>query len=393
MRILHVTRETSGDRRFGIGRSLLPVIEALQSLGHEARYLTQEDLGPRSRAALPRLAQALRVGAGLAFGDAGRAMALAWAERLNIGRLAAKLARAQRFDIVHLHDPWMAWGFQRARLVHPSPRALRWGLTEHGFGSYADATHEEGLPTTARLLRRLRQLEAAVLRGADWVLCPTEAARQQLARDLALPQPKPHWYAAHHARPVLHLPSRAQARKALGLAENLPMVLAVGRINPVKRLEQIVRACMRLSRRLRLVLLAAGGDAAPLHALASNAPQMELEVRLAEDIGPYLAAADLYVSAALNESFGLANLEALVAGLPCVCTAVGGVPEVSGGAAWLVPGGDEGLEDCIGQAIQALLDEPGQRQWWAAAAGRRAAVWPSALTVAQRYEAIYRGLA
>ena len=213
MRILHVTRETAGDRRFGIGRSLLPVTDALQALGHDVRYLTQEDLGPRALAALPRLAAALHVAAGLAFGDAGRAMALAWAERLNVGRLAAKVARTARVDVVHLHDPWIAWGYRRACLLHRAPQAVRWGLTEHGFGCYADATREEGLPYTPALLRWLRRLEMRVVRESDWVVCPTDAARWQLARDLAWTRPLRTWHAIPHARPRLVLPDGTAARQ------------------------------------------------------------------------------------------------------------------------------------------------------------------------------------
>ena len=105
-----------------------------------------------------------------------------------------------------------------------------------------------------------------------------------------------------------------------------------------------------------------------------------------------MAAADLYVSAARNESFGLANLEAMVAGLPMVCTAVGGVPEVTGGTAWLVPGGDDGLAAQLAEAIQALLEKATLRQWLAAAARRRGAAWPTGVEVARRYEAVYRGV-
>jgi glycosyltransferase involved in cell wall biosynthesis len=393
MRILHVTRETAGDRRFGLGKSLLPVCQALTAAGHEVRYVTQEDLGPRARAAMPRLTAALRLGAGAGFGDAGRDLASAWAERINVGRLAAKMARTEGYTVVHLHDPWIAWGFRQASLLHRSPHSLRWGFTEHGFGSYADATHEEGVRYTPRLMSWLRRLEARVAAAADWVVCPTAAGRLQLARDLARPNPPPSWHVVPHARPVLNLSERLPARQALGLAEDTPLVLAVGRINPVKRLDRIVAACVRLSRPLRLVLLAGPGDAAALRAMAAAAPQLQLDILLADDVGPYLSAADVYVSAARNESFGLANLEGLVAGLPCVCTAVGGVPEVMGNAAWLLAAGDDGLDADLGTAIAALLGDAPRRRAYAAAALARGTSWPTAEQIGSRYEAVYRGVA
>ena len=358
------------------------------------QYLTQEDLGPRSRAALQPLARTLRTAARLAFGDVGHTVGLAWAERLNIGRVAALLARRGHFDIVHLHDPWMAWGYLRASLLHRQPATLRWGFTEHGFGSYANATSEEGLPCTPHMMRWLRRLEAGITRRAHWVVCPTESARQQLARDLSCTAPLRSWHAVPHPRPVLTIPQRGMARAAQGMADDCLQVLAVGRINPVKRLEAIVRACLLSGRPMRLTLLAGGGDAAPLHAMvpAAGQPELELEIRQVDDVGPYLASADIYMSAARNESFGMANLEALVAGLPSICTAVGGVPEVVGAAAWLVPGGDDELPRHLAQSLVALVDDAPLRQRLAKAALQRGIDWPDAARIGERYEAIYRGL-
>jgi len=393
VRILHVTRETAGDRRFGIGRSLLPVCEALQERGHVVQYLTQEDLAPASHAALQPLARWLGRLGGLYFGDVAQDVALAWAERLNIGRVAALVARRQRFDIVHLHDPWMAWGYRQASRVFRQAGTLRWGFTEHGFGAYANATWEEGLPCTPKLMRWLRRLEAGVAARADFVLCPTVSARTQLARDLSLTEAPAHWSVVPHPQPALSLPARQVARQALGLPDETLHVLAIGRINPVKRLDAIVRACRQLHRPLRLTLLAGGGDPAPLHALAAGAPGLALQVLVADDVGPYLAAADVYVSAALNESFGMANLEAMLAGLPSVCTAVGGVPEVTGGAVWLVPGADAQLIEQLAQALAALADDPPLRLRLATAAAQRGNNWPRAAEIGERYEALYRSLA
>ena len=403
MRILHVTRETAGDRRFGLGRSLLPVTDALRSRGHEVRYLTQEDLTPRAQALVGRLAHGLGQTLGPFYGDAARVSALAWAERINIGRLAAKLAGREGWEVVHLHDPWMAWAYRRAWAWHGPRPGTRWGFTQHGFGCFAQATMEEGLPYSPALLRHMRGLEQAVVRQAHWVVCPTEDSRQQLARDLVWLQPPPHWHAIPHSKPLWTLPARAVARQALGLAEGQTLVLAMGRINPVKRLQQIVQACAAIppvsgvaslpSQPLRLVLLAADGDESSLRACAARAPHIELQITFVEDVKPYLAAADVYMSASRNESFGLANLEAMIAGLPMLCTAVGGVPEVTGGAAWLVPGGEEGLVTRLTAALHALLSDPLQRQTLATAAHQRGAAWPTADAIAERYEHVYLGRA
>ncbi len=393
MRILHVTREVASDRRFGIGRSLSPVVEALQAAGHIVRYLTQEDQGPRAREWQRRWTLRLAPLAQRWLGPAGGTLAAIWIERLNMGRLAAKVVANSPVDVVHLHDPWTAWGFRLARLVHRGA-PCRWGLTEHGFGAYTDAIREEGVPFSARLLRLHRRLEARILRAAQWVICPSAAAVAQLARDLGLPAAPAHWHGVPHARPQLALPARDAARAALGWAGEACQVLAVGRLNPVKRFEALVQACLRLQRPVRLTILGEG-DPAPLQRLVDEAaaPQLALQVAVVDDVAPYLSGADLYVSTALNESFGMANLEALVAGLPAICTAVGSVPEVTGGRAWLVPGSGPGWIDDLAAAIGELIDDPRRRQAMGQAAARHAAAWPDAAAIGQRYEAIYQGLA
>jgi glycosyltransferase involved in cell wall biosynthesis len=291
-------------------------------------------------------------------------------------------------DVVHLHDPWMAGGFRLAR-----GGRLRWGVSEHGFGAYTDAVAEEGVPYRPALLRWHRRQEARVLAAAGFVICPTQSARAQLARDLVLPAPGAHWHAVPHARPAQQLPARAAARQALGWAAESTQLLAIGRINPVKRFDALVRACVQLNRPLHLTLLGEG-DAAPLQALATQGAQLRLTVAAVDDVAPYLAAADLYISSSRNESFGIANLEALAAGLPALCTAVGSVPEVVGAGAALVSGADgdppADLPAALAQAIADLLDDPGRRQQLAAAGRQRAQAWPDADAVAARLEAIYR---
>lgn len=389
MRILHVTRELHEDRRYGLGRSLDPVLQALQQAGHELSYLTQEQLGQRARELQQRWVRRLLPLARWLFGVPGELQVHLWLERLNMGRLAAHVAAKTRADIVHLHDPWIGWGFRIGRLIYGA-RSSRWGITQHGFGCYTDAIREEGVPYTARLTRLNRRMEASVLRAADWVVCPTAAARAQLARDMGLPEIPAHWQVVPHAQPQLALPSRAAARQQLGWRSEDWHVLAVGRINPVKRMELVVRVCLQMGRTMRLTILGPG-DASALHALvdAEAGAKLQLEVLTVDDVTPYLAAADVYVSTSLNESFGIANLEALAAGVPAICTAVGGVPEVTGGSAWLLPPAEPALGHALRRALRELQDSPQQRRHWADAGARHARQWPDAQQVAQRYEAIY----
>jgi len=241
VRILQVTRETGTDRRYGIGRSLSPAIRALVEMGHEVRYLTQDDQTPRSSRLQHEWTDRLGRWTRRLWGPAPAVLVAVWLERLNMGRLAAKLAHQIRADVVHMHDPLIAWGFRLARVRYRSG-ALRWGLSQHGFGAYSDAIGEEGVPYTPALLRWQRRMETRILEAADFVICPTQSGCRQLARDLALPAPAPHWHVVPHAQPVLDLPGREDARRALGWKEETFHVLAIGRLNTVKRFDRLVRA-------------------------------------------------------------------------------------------------------------------------------------------------------
>jgi glycosyltransferase involved in cell wall biosynthesis len=109
-------------------------------------------------------------------------------------------------------------------------------------------------------------------------------------------------------------------------------------------------------------------------------------VNSTHEMEPQYHAADVYMSASSTESFGLANLEALCAGLPAICSAVGGVPEVVGDGGWLVPN-DVGT---LSRALSALVDDVALRSMWAKRALARAAQWPLAAEIAQSYVAIYQ---
>ena len=386
--VLMVTREMSGDRRYGLGRSLMPIVDALTSKGWRVRYLCQEDLAAASKDSRNRWLGRLRQLPGVASRPPVQQVLGALAERVQMGWLAAHTARDEGYTAVHLHDPWLGLGFWLGckRLGLPS---VRWGITEHGFGCYSRATHEDGLLQGPRLQRWLRQLEAFVLRRAHWVTAPTQLALDQLARDLALPFNPPHWHAISHAAPVMALKPREAACHSLGWSSKDFHVLGVGRLVPLKRFDILVAACASLAHRypsLHLHLLG-DGDRAGLQRVADVAGFGDrIHFAMVDDVQPYYAAADAYVSTSVTESFGLANFEALIAGLPCICTAVGGVPEVMGNGAWLIPVDQRALE----AALDALIGQPAQRQALAARAAAQAVQAPNLEWVVEQYVRLFQ---
>lgn len=384
-----VTREWSGDRRYGVGKSLMPVVDALVHRGWRVRYLCQEDIPPAMAEGRKAWVTRLNKLPGIVGAAHRQQILAAMAERLQMGWFAARTTRHEGFTKVHLHDPWLAFGFWLGLKVLRL-RNVRWGFTEHGFGCYSRATHEDGLTQGPRIQRWLRRLEAFTLGAANWVVAPTQLALNQLARDLGLPFNPSHWRVIPHAAPPIVELNLAQARKILGWRADEFHVLGIGRLVPLKRFDILIGACAGLARRypavqLHLHLLG-DGDQAALQQMAEAAGFGDrIHFALVDDVRPYLAAADVYASASVTESFGLANYEALVAGLPCVCTAVGGVPEVMGEAAWLIPVD----QDAMSRALEELICKPEQRQALSARAVGQSLRAPTLARVTDHYAELF----
>lgn len=385
--VLMVTREHASDRRYGLGRSLSTVVNELRGRGISVQYLCQADLPDSHIEHRDKAFHLLSVLPGVKGYPIRVNILYAWIERLVMGWYAAEVTRRERLQRVHLHDPWLAVGFWLgAKLL--CRHHLRWGLTEHGYGSYSRATHEDGLTQGPRARRVLRRIEALVLDAADWVIVPTRLALNRLAEDLEMASVPSHWRVLPHACRRITRWEKAAARAALGWEPHALYVLAVGRIVPLKRFERLLEACLRLAPGfpgLRLCLLGEGGE--DLRQMADGSGRGEiLQIVTTDDVSPYLAATDVYVSTSSTESFGLSNLEAICAGVPSICTAVGGVPEVVGNGAYLIR---DDLSD-LSEVLNLFLSSSKVRSRWTDLALEHAEAWPSIREVGDGYVEIYR---
>ena len=173
------------------------------------------------------------------------------------------------------------------------------------------------------------------------------------------------------------------ARRRLGLPADADVLLFVGRIQPLKAPDVLLRAVERMLvqepwRRDRLVVSVVGGPS------GSGVERPEELQKLAGELGisdvvsfhppasrPVLAdwyrAADLVAVPSFSESFGLVAVEAQACGTPVVAADVGGLRTVvrDGETGLLVPGHDPGPWS---RALAALVDAPDVRDRMAAAA-------------------------
>jgi D-inositol-3-phosphate glycosyltransferase len=168
----------------------------------------------------------------------------------------------------------------------------------------------------------------------------------------------------------------ADARARLGLTADADVLLFVGRIQPLKAPDVLLRAADALlrrdpSRRSRLVVAVVGGPSGSglehPTALADLADALGLSdvVRFVppvhrDELADWYAAATLVCVPSYNESFGLVAVEAQAVGTPVVAAAVGGLTTAvaDGISGVLVDGHDP--ED-YARVFERIIDSPGLR--------------------------------
>jgi glycosyltransferase involved in cell wall biosynthesis len=111
---------------------------------------------------------------------------------------------------------------------------------------------------------------------------------------------------------------------------------------------------------------------------------------LRSDVPELLNAADVFVLSSDYEGNPLAVMEAMAAGKPMVCTAVGGVPElVEDGCGLLVPPQDA---QALSKAMSNMLENPKARKFMGEKSARRAVERFDLRAMTEAYEDLYRSL-
>ncbi|WP_411106280.1 glycosyltransferase family 4 protein [Streptomyces sp. cmx-4-9] len=273
--------------------------------------------------------------------------------------VSALRAACAAADVVHAHGVRAGMRAALALRGHRTPLVVSW----HGDGPAARGA----LGRLAGLLERRVAKAAAVVLGAS--SDQVDQARLRGARDARL---APVAVPAAPAAPD----EAAKARAELGAVER-PLLVAVGSLVPHRGYSVLLDAAREWRDLDPSPLLVIAGEG-PLRAGLSRRIEAEaLPVRLLgrrRDAARLLAAADVAVLPSRWEPRALLAQEALRAGVALVATEVGGVPELVGDAAVLVPYGDPGA---LARAVSALLADPGRRADLAAAGRIQAATWPS----------------
>ncbi len=274
-------------------------------------------------------------------------------------------AEPGRYDLVHSHYwlsgqvGWLAserWGVPLVHTAHTLAKVKNLALAD------------DDVPEP---LRRVVG-EEQVVSAADRLVANTVDEARQLVE----------LYGAEPGRVVTVAPgvdvdhfspaSPAAARARLGVPEDAVVLLFVGRLQPLKAPDVLLRAARRLLERApelrsRLLVAVVGGPSGNgqdeperLRALAAGLGlpvRFEPPVDLAR-LRDWYRAADVVAVPSHNESFGLVALEAQACGTPVVATDVGGLrTTVDHGRSGVLVAGHDAWDWAAG-LHQALLSRP-----------------------------------
>ncbi|MFF3207853.1 glycosyltransferase family 4 protein [Streptomyces sp. NPDC002962] len=280
------------------------------------------------------------------------------------GSVATLRAACTDADLVHAHGLHASFRAVLALSGRRTPLIVTWHNRAHAEGARAHL---------------LRLLERRVARTATVVLGTTsdlvDRARRTGARDarlaaVALSRPRRTEGNEESDRP----PSKLRAE--LG-AIGRPLFTAAGPLDGLRGHDLLLDAA-RVWRGLDPVPLVVVAGEGPRRAeLQRRIEDEELPVRLLgrrDDVGELLAAADLALLPGGGESRSVLAQEALHARVPLVAARTGGIRELVGDAAELVPPHDP---EAFAAAAVRLLDDPGRAERLRDLGTRQAAGWPT----------------
>jgi glycosyltransferase involved in cell wall biosynthesis len=230
-----------------------------------------------------------------------------------------------------------------------------------------------------------RFVERALARRARRIVAISEAVRRFSVDHVGLPAAKVE--VVHYG--LDSLPEPWGENPPLPLPEGAPLLLCVARLAPQKGVDVAIRALASIPDAVLLVL-GEGRERDRLEAVAQErgvAERVLMPGRVG-DVAALYRRADVLVHPARWEGFGLAMLEAMLAGKPVVAAHAASAPEivVDGRTGVLVPPDDP---DALARAVSSLLGDPSRRQIYGTLALARARAEFSVGRMGARTVAVY----
>jgi N-acetyl-alpha-D-glucosaminyl L-malate synthase BshA len=303
---------------------------------------------------------------------------------LSLANRIVQVARESKLDIIHAHYavPHATAAFLSRQILSGNGQGPRVVTTLHG----TDITLVGSDPSYSRIV-------AFSIEQSDAVTAVSNSLRASTYAELGVKHPIaviPNFLdcAIHRRR------SRPDLRKRFSGGDDATKVIVhVSNFRPVKRVDAVVSIFDRIQKQTpaRLLLVGDGPDLAMAQQMARDLGIGALvdAVGAQEEVVPLLSVADLFLLPSVQESFGLAALEAMACEVPVIASRVGGLPEVieHGISGFLHP--PDAIDEMAASGV-ALLKDPALHRSVAQAACRRARSEFCVERVVPMYEACYR---
>ncbi len=302
------------------------------------------------------------------------------AKNLPLILRARGVLAAARLDVIHFHGGRL--GFMYGPIVAGwlagIPRRI---LTAHSLV-------EERAPVQ-------RWIEGRLLRRVDAIVAISEAVKEDLVSKKAAVRENvmviPNGIDA--AEFQISARARSAARAALGVPDESPVVGMVGRLDPAKGVDLLIRAAAVMRRQvphLRIVLIGAGPAENDIQRLARAHAVSDIVyfAGYRKDARQLMHALDLLVLASRHEGQSLSLLEAMACGKAVVAANVGGIPGVllDGVTGLLFPSENAAA---LAHAVVKLLADPKKREEMGRAGRRRVERDFSQAEMLERTAALY----
>jgi len=200
-------------------------------------------------------------------------------------------------------------------------------------------------PRYARLLKEVLRDAACAFANGPTLAKTAEALTGQPVRSLSI---------GVSADRFRNLPSKAEARRQLGLPQDRYLALYVGALTRTKGMEEYLRAMTLLQHHSLLGVCVGTG---PYYDRLAAAPNIRcLGMRPAAEVAMAMAASDILVHPSHYEGLPTVLVEAALAGLPILTTdAPGCIDMAEGGCARHVPVGNA---DALASELELALGNP-----------------------------------